>query len=153
MTATIDHRLGRLPDPDHPPEAAFYDGVLPKRFLAWIIDGVIVTAITLLLTPLTGFIAVFFWPAFWLLVWFLYGIFTLAGGSATWGMRMTGMELRKSDGSRLDFGTAVLHVLLYALFVAIAPLQVVSVIMMLVSSQNQGLHDMILGVGAIRRSL
>ena len=45
LAMTQDNRLGRLPDPEDPVESAYYDGVLSKRLVAWIIDGIIVTVI------------------------------------------------------------------------------------------------------------
>ena len=80
----------------------------------------------------------------------VYRVLTLAGGSATWGMRMTGIEIRQGNGAKLDFGTATLHTFLYTAAVMISPLQLISIIMMLVTSQKQGLHDMILGTAPIR---
>jgi uncharacterized RDD family membrane protein YckC len=153
MTATTDPRLGRLPDPGDVTEAAFYDGVNSKRLLAWIIDSILITLITVLLTPFTAFTAFLFWPFFWLTIGFVYRVLTLAMGSATWGMAITGMELRRADGAKFDLGTALMHTALYSFAVAVSPLQLISVILMLVSPRNQGLGDMILGTGAIRRSL
>jgi len=148
-----DIRLGRLPDPEDPLESAFYDGVNAKRLVAWIIDAILVTFLTLILTPFTAFTALFFWPVFWLTVGFIYRVLTITMNSGTWGMQITGIELRRGDGTRFDFGTALLHTFLYSLAVAISPLQLISVIMMLVTPRNQGLHDTILGTAAIRRSL
>ena len=66
---------------------------------------------------------------------------------------IAGIEFRRSDGSRFDFGTAVLHTLLYTVWVGVFPLQLVSIVLMLVTPQKQGLHDLILSTAAIRRSL
>ena len=49
---------------------------------------------------------------------------TLAGGSATWGMRFTGIELRRGDGTRFDFATALLHTALYTVCISVVVLQV-----------------------------
>jgi uncharacterized RDD family membrane protein YckC len=59
--------------------------------------------------------------------------------------------LREQDGLRLSGGTALLHTIGYTVSVAMAPLQLISVILMIVSGRGQGLSDMILGTAAINR--
>jgi uncharacterized RDD family membrane protein YckC len=105
-----------------------------------------------MLIPFTAFTAVFFLPFFFLVVGFAYRVLTIAGGSATLGMRIAGVELRRADSSHFDFSTAFLHTLIYTVSVGVFPLQLISVILMLVTPQKQGLHDMILSTAAIRRS-
>ena len=151
-TMTND-RLGRLPDPKDPQEAAYYDGINAKRLLAFILDALLIFMLGIILTPFTAFTAFFFMPLFFIIVGFIYRTLTLAGGSATWGMRIMGMELRRQDGTKFDFGTAFLHTLLYSVAVAVSPLQLISVIMMLVTERKQGLHDMLLNTAPIRRSV
>ena len=100
------HPLG-LPDPVTKPD--FYDGILFKRAAAWVIDVVLIVLLGLLVLPFTAFTGVFFFPVLILVVGFVYRWFTLSGNSATWGMRMMGMELRDRDGLRLQSGTALAH--------------------------------------------
>ena len=152
MTAVEDHRIGRLPDPDDRDEAAYYDGVNAKRLVAWIIDTIIIGIIGTLLIPFTAFLAIFVAPVFYGLVGFFYYTLTMSGSSATWGMRLTGIEIRQADGSGMDFSTSAMHSILYYIAVAIFPLQLVSVVLMLASPRKQGLPDMILGTAPIRRS-
>lgn len=145
MSAQTLH-LG-LPDPATKPQ--FYDGVLFKRAAAWGIDVVLVAFLCVLVLPFTAFTGLFFFPFLMLIVGFLYRWFTIAGKSATWGMRMMGIELRDHEGLRLQSGTALAHTAGYTFSVAMAPLQLISVIMMIVTVRKQGLTDHLLGTAAI----
>ncbi len=141
--------LGGLPDPVR--ESAFYAGVTAKRGLAWLVDAAITFAICVVLLPFTAFTALFWWPLLWLTVGFLYRWATLAGGSATWGMRLMAIQIRDRDGSRLDAPTAFAHVLGYTVSVAFLPLQLLSVALMVALGRGQGLTDLALGTAAINR--
>lgn len=136
-----------LPDPDTKPQ--FYDGVLFKRAAAWVIDVVLVAFLCILIVPFTAFTGLFFFPFLMLIVGFLYRWFTIAGKSSTWGMRMMGIELRDHQGLRLQSGTALVHTAGYTVSVTVAPLQLISMIMMFVTSRKQGLTDHLLGTAAI----
>lgn len=140
-----------LPDPQM--RADFYDGVNAKRAIAWVIDTALILGSAIVLIPFTAFTALFFFPVFLFVVGFIYRWSTLSGAGATWGMRMMGVELRDSDGQRLDNGTAFWHTIGYTVSIAVFPLQLVSVLMMLLSERNQGLTDHILGTAAINRML
>jgi uncharacterized RDD family membrane protein YckC len=138
-----------LPDPDAAP--GFYDGVPLKRFLAWIVDAVVVLALTLVAVPLTAFVAAFFFPLVWLAIGFVYRTVTLATASATPGMRLVGIELRDRWGRRFDTAHAILHTLGYTLSISTLIVQGVSVALMLTGGRRQGLTDLILGTAAINR--
>ena len=142
-------RRGALPDPEAQPE--FYDGVPMKRLLAWLIDSALVLCFCILALILTLGIGFFFLPALWLVVGLAYRIVTLARGSATWGMIMMSIEIRRHDGSRLDPLTAALHTMGYSLSMAFFVPQVISVIMMLTDNAARGLTDRLLGTAAINR--
>ncbi len=142
-------RAPGLPDPATEPQ--FYAGVTAKRLFAWVIDAVIVALICAVIVPFTAFTALFFLPVLWLVVGFLYRWATIAGGSATWGMRMMSIELREADGLRLSGGTALVHTLGYTVSVAMAPLQLISVIIMVAMGRGQGLTDLVLGTAMINR--
>lgn len=135
------------PDPER--HAAFYAGVLPKRFLAWVIDIVLIAIVTALIVPFTAFTALFFLPMLFLVVGFLYRWTTLSGRSATWGMRLLGIEFLDRNGQRFDGATALLHTLGYTLSMAFVMPQVLSVVLMMMSSRGQGLSDLVLGSVAI----
>ncbi|MEM6759190.1 MAG: RDD family protein [Pseudomonadota bacterium] len=138
-----------LADPLTQPQ--FYAEVAPKRFFAWIIDTILIAAICLLILPFTAFLAVFFFLGLMGVVGFVYRVATLTGGSATLGMRVMAIEFRDRHGARFDLGTAFLHTLGYTISWAIAPLQLISVILMITSGRGQGLTDMLLGTAALNR--
>jgi uncharacterized RDD family membrane protein YckC len=137
------------PDPDTQPQ--FYEGILLKRLLAWLIDAILIALICVLILPFTAFTGVFFFPALMLIVGFVYRVATLTGASATWGMRLVSMEFRTGADRHFDFGTAFLHTLGYTFSVAMAPLQLISVVLMCISARRQGLTDMVLNTGPMNR--
>ncbi|MDO9527446.1 MAG: RDD family protein [Gemmobacter sp.] len=136
-----------LPDPDL--QAGFYAGVTSKRLIAWIIDLVLTAMITALIVLFTAFVGLFFLPVLFLTVGFVYRVVSLAGSSATPGMRLMGIEFRDRFGHRFDLALAALHTLGYTLSISTLIVQMVSVILMLTSSRGQGLTDIVLGTAAI----
>nr|WP_085791897.1 RDD family protein [Roseivivax jejudonensis] len=138
-----------LPDPDTQPE--FYQGVTTKRAIAWVIDVMLVTILVVPVVILTAFIALFFLPVVMLAVGFLYRWFTIAEGSATWGMRLMAIELRDAYGRRLDNGTALLHTAGYTISMSTFLIQLASVLLMCGSPRGQGLSDYALGTVMINR--
>lgn len=153
MYAETDHirTTPRLPDPVRRPD--FYAGVPGKRFIAWLVDMVLIGIVCVVLLPFTAFTGIFFFPAMMLVVGFLYRWFTLSASSATWGMVIAGIQLREADGHRLSSGTALAHTFGYTISIAIPVLQVISVILMLVSDRKQGLTDHVLGTAALNRPM
>ena len=141
--------MTQTPDPDTQPE--FYDGVPTKRLLAWVLDMIVIIGMCLLILPFTAFTGIFFFPFLMLVVGFIYRVITLTTGSATWGMRLMGMELRDLRDRPFDFATAFFHTLGYSLSWAMAPLQLISIVLMCVSARKQGLSDMVLGSVAVNR--
>ena len=139
-----------LPDPVANPD--FYQDIPTKRFVAWIVDTVLIALICALIVPFTAFTALFFLPLLYLVVGFLYRWSTLSWHSATPGMRLTAIGLRTAGGHRFDGTTAGLHTLGYTLSMAIFPLQLISVVLMLTTARKQGLTDHILGTAAINRA-
>lgn len=140
--------MSHLPDPER--QAGFYDGVLVKRFLAWIVDVVLIALVTLVISTVT-IVGLFMMPLIFLTVGFLYRWMTLASGSATWGMRLMAIEFRNAWGERLDGGQAFLHVLGYTISMSTFIIQMVSVVLMATSERGQGLTDMVLGTVALNR--
>lgn len=141
--------MSHLPDPDRQPE--FYQTVAVKRFFAWLFDTIVILLLSLVIVLLTAFVGAFVWPILYLTVGFIYRVVTIANGSATWGMRFVGIELRDAYGARLDTGLALAHTTGYTVSMAIPVLQVISVIMMLTSARCQGLTDVLLGTAALNR--
>ncbi|WP_299546231.1 RDD family protein [uncultured Tateyamaria sp.] len=138
-----------LADPITQPQ--FYRDVAGKRFMAWIVDTVIIGLICALIVPFTAFLALFFWVGLYAVVGFMYRTITLAIGSGTWGMRLMAIEIRDSSGARLDLGQAFLHTLGYTISWAVVPLQLISIMLMATSNRGQGLTDIVMGSAALNR--
>lgn len=138
-----------LPDPQMQPD--FYRDVPLKRLLAWGVDAVITAVACLVILPFTAFTGLFFFPFLFLAVGFAYRIMTIANGSATWGMRLFAIELRRGDGSEMDAGAAFAHTLGYTLSWTVPVFQFISIIMMGTTERGQGLSDHVLGTAMINR--
>lgn len=135
------------PDPER--HAEFYDGVLMKRFLAWLFDLVLIAIITAMIVPFTAFTALFFLPVLFLTVGFIYRWLTLSGRSATWGMRLVNIEFLDRQGSRFDSATALLWTIGYSVSMAFVLPQILSAVLMILSPRVQGLTDLVVGSVAI----
>ena len=144
---TTNSNTTQLPHPDTHPE--FYEDVVSKRLLAWIVDVLIISVLATFLSIFTLFTAFFIFPLFYAVISFLYRWTSLARKSATPGMRLFAIEFRRGDGSYFDGGTAFLHTAGYFASVAIFPAQLVSIAMMLLTPRRQGLTDAILGTAAL----
>ncbi len=138
-----------LPDPDTQPE--FYADVPTKRLIAWVIDTVVIVAMSAVVALFTV-VGLFFFAFLLLIIGFIYRTITLTSGSATWGMRLTSLEMRDRTGRRFDFGSAFLHTLGYHVSLSVFPLQLISIGLMLMSSRRQGLTDHVMGSVAINRA-
>lgn len=138
-----------LPDPDRQPQ--FYSSVTSKRLVAWIIDMVLIVGICVLIGVLTVFVGFFFFPLLVLIIGFFYRVATITSGSATWGMRFTGIEFRTQDGALFDGQMAVMHTAGYTISMALFPLQLISIILMLTGRRGQGLTDNFLGSVAVNK--
>jgi len=139
-----------LPDPEY--QSEFYAGVPLKRGVAWVVDTLLTLILTAMIVPFTAFTALFFLPVLFGVVNLLYRWVSLTTGSATPGMRLVAIELRRADGHLLDSGTAFLHTLGYAVSAAFVLPQLVSIAMMLLSPRGQGLSDTVLGTVAMNKS-
>ncbi len=94
--------------------------------------------ICVLIVPFTAFTALFFLPLLGLIVSLIYRTVTIAGRSATPGMRLVAMEFRTHDGRRFDLAMAALHTLGYTVSVSMVFPQVISIILMLTSAPRPG---------------
>ena len=145
----MTHTTWHIPDPHSQPE--FYADVPFKRLLAWLIDTVIVIVLCLLILPFTAFTGLFFFPLLMLVVGFFYRVATIASGSATWGMRLMAIEFRTLAGERFDARWAFGHTGLFTLFCAIAPMQLISILLIALTARAQSLPDHLLGSVVLNR--
>jgi uncharacterized RDD family membrane protein YckC len=146
----MSHRTFALPDPDT--QSEFYEDVTFKRFLAWLIDTALIFVLCVLVLPFTAFTGILFFGALLFIFGFAYRVVTIATGSATWGMRLMSIELRQSDGSRFELGSAFLHTLGFTVSVMFPILQIISVVLMITTDRKQGLTDHVMGSVAINRA-
>ncbi len=145
--------LSGLPDPEL--DRRFYAGVPARRFVAWLIDVAIVLAIGVPLGLVFGLFTLGFgfvlFPFILAAVGFFYRTSTLAGASATLGMRFTGIEFRRGDGDRFDLPTAFMHTVIYMVCIGAVVLQLISCLTILGTRYRQSIADIILGTTAINR--
>ncbi len=144
-----------LPDPDRDPQ--FYDGVRPRRLVAWIIDlvasvGVTALVLFVLAIPTLGFILL--WAV---LLWWLCDMALRAIGlrvwSATLGMKVMGVELRDASGDRLAGLTAFVHTGAYAVCIGSGVLQLGNLILMGLGRVGRSGPDLLCGTTMINRPL
>jgi uncharacterized RDD family membrane protein YckC len=142
-----------LPDPVH--DAAFYEGVAARRLVAFLIDAAAIAALSLAAILLFGVLTLGFGflaaaPAAFA-VSFVYRAATLAGWSATPGMALVGIELRRFDGKPFGPFEAVGHTALFLLMFALVAPQIVSIATMALGTPGRALHDLPFGSAAINR--
>lgn len=138
-----------LPDPTYDPE--FYDHLLPKRFLAWVVDLVITLLLVLIAIIATGFLGLFIFPVLWTAVAVGYRTVMLTRYGATAGMMIASLQWLNLDGERPEAVIAAWHSFIYAVCMAMMAPQIVSVTMMLTTPYRQGLNDWILRTTIINR--
>lgn len=151
MVDIQDH--GGLPHPQH--DARFYAGVPARRAVAFVIDTVAALLLGIAAMLAVGIATLGFGFLFGGLVMVLTGLLyraaSLVRWSATPGMLLTGIELRRHDGEVFAPGDAVTHTLLFALCLASGIVQLISVVCMLAMPLGRGIPDLILGSAAINR--
>lgn len=140
-----------LPDPAYEPE--FYDALLVKRLLAWVIDLVVTLLVVTVLVVITVFIGLFFLPVLWMAVSIAYRWVMLTNYHATAGMMLAGITLRHLDGRRPDPVVCLLHAVIFSVGMVFVLLQVASVALMMLTPYRQGLNDLLLGTTMINRYL
>jgi uncharacterized RDD family membrane protein YckC len=133
-----------------PPQALA--GVRSRRIMALGLDFIIVSILSLViwfgLLILTLGLSLFFVPPLFPLVAFFYNGLTVSGWRmATPGMSALGLEMRRTDGSRVPFLNAAVHAVLFYLSWMFPPVFLVS----LLSSDKRCLHDILAGVIVTRR--
>lgn len=139
----------RLPDPRDDP--AYYTDLLPKRFLAWMVD-VVVTAVALVVVLiLTLGVAAFIFPLVWMMLAIAYRYVMLVRYDATLGMMLAALRLRHLDGTRPLPQTCLFHAGIYSVAMATVLGQLASVGLMLITPYRQGLNDLLLNTTMVHR--
>ena len=151
------YRDRRMPDPAAFPEV--YEGILPRRVLAYFVDLVCI-----------GVIAVFVWIPFGVLclmsfgllgpvLWFLSGLIPLAyhtlllagPRSATIGMRCFDLELRSATGDRPGLLQALAQTALF--YITIGLTCSLILLVALFNRRGRTLHDWLAGTVMVRDPL
>ena len=137
--------------------AAFFQGVLSRRMLAFVVDAIIILGLMVLASVvlfMLGFVTFF-------LSWFLFGLvfpvtalaytaFTLGGpNSATVGMRTADLEMRTTYGAPMYPMLAAAHAL--AFYVSVTFLTPFILLFGLFNARRRLLHDVVCGTVVINR--
>lgn len=144
-----------LPNPQT--DVEFYQGVPFRRFMAWIIDAVIIIALsviaTLVLGVLTLGIALLFAGFLFMATGFVYRVAFIASKSATLGMAVMGIEFRTISGHKFELREALIHTGIYTVMVMTFFGQVASIITMITTQYGRAMPDFVLGSTVINRPL
>ncbi|PVH28650.1 RDD family protein [Pararhodobacter oceanensis] len=140
-----------LPHPQDDP--AFYDHLILKRFLAWVIDLVVTVVLVILVLIATAFIAAFFLPVIWSAVAIAYRTVMLSRYGATAGMMIASIKLRHINGRTPETVTCLWHSVIYSASMVFMVPQIASVALMLTTPYKQGLNDVVLGTTMVNRFL
>ena len=154
-TDTYPMLESRLPDPQTDPQ--FYDGVLAKRAVAWVLDAVAIGLLTGFVTLFVGIgtlgLGFLLAPVIILATGFLYRFFTIAAYSRTPGMAMLGIEFRNVAGQRFDRTEAFVHTALFTFIFASVVGQFLTCLCAMFTARRQTIADVITGSTAINRPL
>jgi uncharacterized RDD family membrane protein YckC len=146
------------PAPAYDPvtQPQLFDGVIGKRFVAFLIDAVIISLLWLLAVFVVAILGIVTLGLAWLLfgaifpiVGLGYNALTIGGpNSATIGQRMMGLEWRTWFGGKVSPLVAAFHAFLFWFsFVIFFPI----LLWCLFDPQKRCLHDIFAGVVAMNR--
>jgi uncharacterized RDD family membrane protein YckC len=148
-------------DPATSPE--LFDGVLPRRLIAFVIDlfiiatpiivlGLFGVAATIVTLGIAGIFFALLWPLYWpmIVIWALcyYGLTFGSPASATLGMRVMDIEMRTWYGSPGYFLLGAVHGLLFWMTIWFP----IVLIVPLLNSRKRLLHDMVIGTIVINNT-
>lgn len=129
--------------------------VLTRRVLAYLLDLVFIAIIGTLLGMLLSFLAILSFGLLSVLfvalpaTGVLYGALTIGGSwSATWGMRLVALTVRRTDGGRPDFAQALIFSLLFYATVALTSWLIL--LAALLTPRKRALHDLLSGLVILR---
>ncbi len=140
-----------LPDPETHPE--LYHDLIAKRFLAWVVDALVIAALVVIVVLATVLIALFFLPVVALAVSITYRWVMLSRFGATLGMMLAAIHLRHLDGRRPEPSVCFWHATIFSLGLSLVVPQLASIGLMLTTPYRQGLNDVILGTTLVNRWL
>lgn len=138
-----------LPDPAIQPE--FYADIPWKRSAAWVIDFAITLALTVVALLLTALLTLFILPLLYGAVSIAYRTVMLSRYGATLGMMVMAIKWRHLNGARPEPMTAFVYSVAHTGMWAMFPLQIASIVTILLTPWRQGLHDMVLGTTMLHK--
>ncbi|HSM19007.1 MAG TPA: RDD family protein [Hyphomicrobiales bacterium] len=141
--------------PDAQPE--LFDGVLGRRVVAFLVDAVIILAMTLAGWLLLLVLGILTLGLAWLLMGLVFPVVALGyvgltlGGpvSATIGMRMVGVQMRTWYGAPMYFVLAVAHAVLF--WFSISILTPFILLVGLFNDRRRLAHDFVVGTVVINK--
>jgi uncharacterized RDD family membrane protein YckC len=133
-----------------------YSGVLSRRIFAFIVDYIIVALLCIPAAIVLFFISLatlglgfFLFPALFVIVAGLYFGMTVGGpAQASLGMRSVGIGMRRVDGMRIDFMTAIVHLVLFWILNSV--LTPLVLLVGLFTERRRLLHDLLIGTVTVR---
>ncbi|MBB4122145.1 RDD family protein [Martelella radicis] len=133
-----------------------YSGVLSRRVLAFLVDYLIIAILWVPAAVLLFFVGIatlglafFLYPVLYFIVAVFYFGFTMGGISqASLGMRSMGLRIVRTDGLRMDFLTAAVHLALFWLFNSV--LTPLVLLVGLFTDRKRLLHDFLVGAVIVR---
>lgn len=139
-------------DPAINPE--LFEGVLPRRVLAFIIDAVIIALPMLLATIFIVILGLVTFGLGWLLFWLwspaaaiwaicYYGFTFGSPASATLGMRIMDLEMRTWYGAPAYFVLGAAHAVVF--WISVSFLTPLVLLVALFNNRRRLLHDMVVG--------
>lgn len=139
-----------------PQDYRAYSGVLSRRVFAFIIDYVLVAllwipaaVVVFFLGILTLGLGFMLYPVLFVVVAAVYFGLSLGGPSqATPGMKAMGIAMVRVDGQKIDFMTAMVHLVLFWIINSV--LTPLILLVGLFTDRSRLVHDLLIGTAAVR---
>jgi uncharacterized RDD family membrane protein YckC len=152
--ASAYHEIG-APEPLTHPD--LFEGVLPRRVFAYLIDACCIGAIMVVLWVFFLLLTILSLGLLGPPLWFLFGLVPLAyhtlllGGrhGATWGMRLFGLQMFAWDGMRPILLQAFVHTVLF--YTSVGMTGGLILLFPLFNRRRRTLHDVLAGMLLLRR--
>jgi uncharacterized RDD family membrane protein YckC len=134
------------------------EGVLGRRFFAYLIDLLIILALMAVLSIIIGVLGILTLGLGWALyavvvpgTGILYSAITVGGSrQSTIGMRMMGLRVLRLSGGRVDWVSAGVHALLFYLAASTFLLWVLDIIIGVARDDRRMGHDLLVGLMVAR---
>lgn len=136
-----------------------YSGVLSRRVLAFIFDYIVIAILWVPAAVLLFFVGIatlglafFLYPVLYFIVAALYFGFSIGGSAqASPGMRAMGLRMLRTDGLKIDFLTALVHLAMFWLFNSL--LTPLILLVGLFTDRKRLLHDFLIGAVVVREEV